>query len=55
MVTVGSSATVGGGTSYMSSVITNTAVMVAIAPLIIMYLFCQRYLVEGIERSGIVG
>ncbi len=55
VVTVGSSATVGGGTSYMSSVITNTAVMVAIAPLIIMYLFCQRYLVEGIERSGIVG
>ena len=26
-----------------------------IAPLIVMYLFCQRYLVEGIERSGIVG
>lgn len=44
-----------GSTSYMSSVITNTAIMVAIAPLIILYLFCQRYLVEGIERSGIVG
>lgn len=24
-------------------------------PLIILYLFCQRYLVQGIERSGIVG
>lgn len=44
-----------GSTSYMSSVITNTAIMVAIAPLIVLYLFCQRYLVEGIERSGIVG
>lgn len=44
-----------GSTSYMSSVITNTAIMIAIAPLIILYLFCQRYLVEGIERSGIVG
>ncbi|MGI6264400.1 MAG: carbohydrate ABC transporter permease [Acutalibacteraceae bacterium] len=44
-----------GGTTYMSSVMTNTAVMVAIAPLIILYLFFQRYLVEGVERSGIVG
>ena len=25
------------------------------APLIILYLFCQRYLVQGIERSGLVG
>ena len=24
-------------------------------PLILLYLFCQRYLVEGIERSGLVG
>lgn len=55
VVRVGTGADIGGGTSYMSSVITNTAVMVAIAPLIILYLFCQRYLVEGIERSGIVG
>ena len=29
--------------------------MLACAPLIILYLFCQRYLVQGIERSGIVG
>lgn len=53
VVRVGSG--VDSGTSYMSSVITNTSIMVAIAPLIILYLFCQRYLVEGIERSGIVG
>ncbi len=29
--------------------------MMACTPLIILYLFCQRYLVQGIERSGIVG
>ena len=33
----------------------NTAGMMAISPLIILYLFCQRYLVQGIERSGLVG
>lgn len=31
------------------------ASLLIIAPLIIMYLFCQRYLIQGIERSGIVG
>ena len=29
--------------------------LLASSPLIILYLFCQRYLVQGIERSGIVG
>ncbi len=29
--------------------------LLIIAPLIIMYLFCQRYLIQGIERSGITG
>ena len=38
-----------------SDIVKNTGAMLIIAPLIIMYLFCQRYLVEGIERSGIVG
>lgn len=33
----------------------NTIGLMIIAPLIIVYLFCQRYLVEGIERSGITG
>lgn len=36
-------------------ILLNTAGIMAIAPLIILYLFCQRYLVQGIERSGIVG
>ena len=43
-----------GGLLYESAV-KNTAGMMAIAPLIVLYLFCQRYLVQGIERSGLVG
>ncbi len=33
----------------------NTIGLMIIAPLLIVYLFLQRYLVEGIERSGITG
>ena len=29
--------------------------LMACLPLIVLYLFCQKYLVQGIERSGIVG
>ena len=38
-----------------NSAIKNTSVLLIIAPLIILYCFCQKYLVQGIERSGIVG
>ena len=41
-------------TAY-SIVVKNTAGMMIIMPLVIMYIFCQRYIVQGIERSGIVG
>ena len=37
------------------SAIRNTCGLLIIAPLIVVYLFCQRYLVQGIERSGIIG
>ena len=43
------------GQELYYNVINNTAGMMAITPLIILYLFCQRYLVQGIERSGLVG
>ncbi len=43
------------GATLYYNVIQNTAGMMVIAPLIILYLFCQRYLVQGIERSGLVG
>ena len=40
--------------SYMTAV-TNTAGLMAVAPLILIYLFCQRYLIQGIEHSGFGG
>ena len=36
-----------------SSAVKDTAGLMIIAPLVVMYLFCQRYLVQGIERSGL--
>ena len=43
------------GYSMYTMVINNTAGIMIILPLVIIYLFCQRYLVQGIERSGLVG
>jgi len=49
----------GGSMSFVSpaytSMMNNTGVILTIIPLLILYLFCQKYFVEGIERSGIVG
>ncbi len=44
-----------GGAPLYNSLIYNTAGIMIILPLVIMYLFCQKYLVQGIERSGLVG
>lgn len=33
----------------------NTGALMVLIPLVVVYLFCQRYLIQGIERSGIVG
>lgn len=35
--------------------IKNAGGLMVIFPLVLVFLFCQRYLVQGIERSGIVG
>ena len=43
-----------GGELY-STAIYNTCGIMIIAPLVVLYVFLQRYLVEGIERSGLVG
>ena len=43
------------GSNIYYNVIQNTGGMMIIMPLIILYLFCQKYLVQGIERSGLVG
>ena len=37
------------------NILQSTAGILIIAPLVVMYLFCQKYLVQGIERSGLVG
>ena len=34
---------------------TNAGVLLSIAPIVLVYLFMQRYFIEGIEQSGIVG
>ena len=43
------------GQSLYEAAIRNTCGLLILSPLLVVYLFCQRYLVEGIERSGIVG
>ncbi len=44
----------GVGATY-SAAVESTCGLMVVAPLIIIYLFCQRMLIGGIERSGIVG
>ncbi|MCL2632903.1 MAG: carbohydrate ABC transporter permease [Oscillospiraceae bacterium] len=44
---------VGGPTQYIVWV--QAGCLMSIAPILLMYIFLQKYFVEGIERSGIVG
>ncbi len=41
------------GQNLYYSAIRNTCGLMIILPLVIMYVFCQRFLVQGIERSGL--
>ena len=43
------------GSELYNAAIHNTCGIMIILPLVIVYLFCQKFLVQGIERSGIVG
>ena len=43
------------GGNLFTAAIRNTSGILIIAPLVVVYLFCQRYLIQGIERSGITG
>lgn len=45
----------GGVAGQMATAIRNTWGLLIISPLVIMYLFCQNFIVQGIERSGITG
>lgn len=40
---------------FYMSMVQDTGILLAIAPLVLIYLFVQRYFVESIERTGIVG
>lgn len=46
--------TTGSSGQYKQAIVYGCGLL-ACAPLIVLYLFCQRHLVQGIERSGIVG
>ncbi|MDR1892780.1 MAG: carbohydrate ABC transporter permease [Oscillospiraceae bacterium] len=39
---------------YASSLV-NTATLLAVLPVILLYIICQRFFVQGVERSGLVG
>lgn len=41
--------------SLMSGLLINTANILVLLPILIIYVFAQKYMTEGIERSGIVG
>lgn len=43
------------GQSAYNSAIRNTCGLLILLPLIVLYLFAQKYIVQGIERSGITG
>jgi ABC-type maltose transport system permease subunit len=43
------------GWNLYSSAIRNTSGLLIMMPLLVMYMFCQNFLVQGIERSGITG
>jgi len=43
------------GQNMYEQAIRSTCGLMIVAPLIVVYLFGQRYLMQGIERSGIVG
>lgn len=50
------SASVGSiGSSYSASMFLHTGVLMAITPLILIYVVAQRWIIGGIERSGLVG
>ena len=41
--------------NYSTSSILQTGVLMAILPLVIIYIFAQKKIIGGIERSGLVG
>lgn len=54
LIGVGSGANVKADPNHVAMII-DTGILLAIIPLIILYLVVQRYFVESVERSGIIG
>ena len=44
-----------GVSAYQGAILLHTGVLLAIAPLILIYTVAQRWIIGGIERSGLVG
>ena len=45
----------GGGSDYWRGAMASPKILLLMAPLILLYIFTQRFFVESIEKSGIVG
>ncbi len=45
----------GSNDPFFQSMVQDTGILLSMLPLIIMYLFLQRYFVQSVERSGVVG
>lgn len=43
------------GGDFYTTAITNTCGLLILVPLILIYIFAQKYIIQGIERSGITG
>ncbi len=54
-IKAGISANTGQVDPFYLSMLVNTCVLVAILPLIILYIFVQKHFVESVERTGLVG
>ncbi|EXX90412.1 ABC transporter permease [Paenibacillus darwinianus] len=54
MLGVGTNPNVKADPNYVAMVV-DTGILLAILPLIVMYWFVQRYFVESVERTGVVG
>lgn len=52
-VNIDTEALAGPAAPAFEAAIKNTKVLLIIAPLVVLYAFCQRFLVQGIERSGL--
>ena len=45
----------GNADRYRQIIISNVAVILLVLPILVIFLFAQRFFVESVERSGLVG